>query len=137
VPIQAYDIITVGGGIAASAFASAMAQRGASVLILEQETRFRDRVRGEGTVPWGVAEAREPGLLELLCADCAHDVPFSERGRGRTTSGRQHLKVCRFLRSPSGDAGDATALPSPSCAFPEALMASANELQGNQSLVPI
>ena len=81
-PTQAYDIITVGGGIAASAFASAMAQRGASVLILEQETRFRDRVRGEGTVPWGVAEARELGLLELLRADCAHDVPFLEGGMG-------------------------------------------------------
>jgi menaquinone-9 beta-reductase len=82
VPIQAYDSITVGGGIAASAFARPMAQRGASVLILEQETRFRDRVRGEGTVPWGVAEARELGLLELLRADCAHDVPFLEGGSG-------------------------------------------------------
>jgi hypothetical protein len=55
VPTQAYDIIT-------------MSQRGARVLILEKETRFRDRVRGEGTVPWGDAEARELGLLELLRA---------------------------------------------------------------------
>ena len=67
-PTQAYDIITVGGGIAASAFASAMAQRGASVLILEQETRFRDRVRGEGTVPWGVAFAHQEMQETLLAA---------------------------------------------------------------------
>ena len=60
-PPQAYDIITVGGGIAASAFARAMCQRGARVLILEKEARFKDRVRGEGTVPWGVAEACEAG----------------------------------------------------------------------------
>jgi len=82
VPTQAYDIITVGGGIAASAFGRAMTQRGARVLILEKETRFRDRVRGEGTVPWGVAEARELGLLELLRAGCAHSVPFVEGGMG-------------------------------------------------------
>lgn len=81
-PTPVYDIITVGGGIAASAFARAMVQRGARVLILEKEIRFRDRVRGEGTVPWGVAEARELGLLELLRADCAHDVPFVEGGMG-------------------------------------------------------
>lgn len=81
-PTPVYDIITVGGGIAASAFARAMVQRGARVLILEKEIRFRDRVRGEGTVPWGVAEARELGLLELLRAGCAHDVPFVEGGMG-------------------------------------------------------
>jgi 2-polyprenyl-6-methoxyphenol hydroxylase-like FAD-dependent oxidoreductase len=59
-----------------------MVQHGARVLILEKETRFRDRVRGEGTVPWGVAEARELGLLEILRAGCAHDVPFVEGGMG-------------------------------------------------------
>ncbi len=81
-PTQDYDVITVGGGIAASAFARAMSQRGASVLILEKETCFRDRVRGEATVPWGVAEAHELGLLELLRANCAHNVPFVEGGMG-------------------------------------------------------
>ena len=42
-----YDLITVGGGMAASALAKCMAESGAKVLILEQETRFRDRIRGE------------------------------------------------------------------------------------------
>jgi flavin-dependent dehydrogenase len=52
-----YDLVTVGGGMGASAIARAMAGRGAKVLILEQEQRFHDRVRGEYICPWGVAEA--------------------------------------------------------------------------------
>jgi 2-polyprenyl-6-methoxyphenol hydroxylase-like FAD-dependent oxidoreductase len=82
VPTRTYDIITIGGGIAASALAKAMAERGAKVLVLEKEQRFKDRVRGEGIVPWGVAEARELGILELLRAACAHDVPLVEGGMG-------------------------------------------------------
>jgi flavin-dependent dehydrogenase len=41
-----FDIVTVGGGLGASAFAGAMARQGMHVLILEKETQFRDRVRG-------------------------------------------------------------------------------------------
>lgn len=81
-PAHSYDIVTVGGGIAASAFARAMAKRGANVLILEKELRFRDRVRGEGMVPWGLAEARELGIFELLREACGHDVPLVEGGMG-------------------------------------------------------
>ena len=43
----AYDIITVGGGLGGSSLARVMADHGARVLVLERETRFRDRVRGE------------------------------------------------------------------------------------------
>jgi 2-polyprenyl-6-methoxyphenol hydroxylase-like FAD-dependent oxidoreductase len=77
-----YDIITVGGGIAASSLAIAMAERGAKVLVLERETRFKDRVRGEGIVPWGVAEAKELGIFRLLREKCAHEVPHVEAGSG-------------------------------------------------------
>lgn len=59
-----------------------MAERGAKVLILEKEPRFRDRVRGEGLVPWGLAEARELGISELLRVACGHDVPLVEGGMG-------------------------------------------------------
>lgn len=115
-PTQAYDIITVGGGIAASAFARAMALRGAKVLVLEKETQFRDRVRGEGMVPWGVAEARELGLLELLRADCAHDVPFVDGSMGprdtRSTTpqavpclGFAHQEMQETLLAAAEDAG--------------------------------
>ena len=60
-----FDVVTVGGGMGASVLAIVMARSGARVLVLEKETKFRDRVRGEGLVPWGVAEARELGI-----ADC-------------------------------------------------------------------
>jgi 2-polyprenyl-6-methoxyphenol hydroxylase-like FAD-dependent oxidoreductase len=77
-----YDIITVGGGIAGSSLALAMAGRGAKVLVLEREKQFRDRVRGEALVPWGVAEASELGISDLLKERRAHDVPYVEGGSG-------------------------------------------------------
>jgi menaquinone-9 beta-reductase len=57
---QDYDLITVGGGLAGSALAIAMAKHGARVLVIEREEAFKDRVRGEGITPWGVAEAQAP-----------------------------------------------------------------------------
>ena len=79
---RSYDIITVGGGIAASTLARAMAGRGAKVLVLEREKQFKDRVRGEALVSWGVAEANELGICHLLKEKCAHDVPYVEAGTG-------------------------------------------------------
>jgi 2-polyprenyl-6-methoxyphenol hydroxylase-like FAD-dependent oxidoreductase len=77
-----YDLIIVGGGLAGASLAQAMASRGARVLVLERETRFRDRVRGEMMVPWGVAEARELGILDLLKKSCGHDIPYVDMGTG-------------------------------------------------------
>ena len=77
-----FDLITVGGGLGASALAISMAGRGARVLVLEKETQFRDRVRGEGLAPWGVAEARELGIADLLLKTCAKAVPWVEMGFG-------------------------------------------------------
>jgi len=73
---NAYDIITVGGGLGGSALAKAMAERGARVLVLERETRFRDRVRGEQVASWGVAEAVDLGIYDLLTGACAHELPW-------------------------------------------------------------
>ena len=81
-PAPTYDIITIGGGIAASSLAKAMAERGAKILVLDRETQFKDRVRGEAIVSWGVAEANELGVCQLLQEKCAHDVPFVEAGTG-------------------------------------------------------
>ena len=61
-----FDLVIVGGGLAGSAFATAMARTGARVLIVEREAVFRDRVRGEGMLPWGVTEARELGIYDRL-----------------------------------------------------------------------
>jgi flavin-dependent dehydrogenase len=55
-----YDVIVVGGGLAGVALAKVLAEHGAQVLVLERETHFRDRVRGESTHPWGVAEVETP-----------------------------------------------------------------------------
>lgn len=67
-----YDVITVGGGLAGSALAKSLAERGCRVLVLERETQFRDRVRGEQLHPWGVAEARSLGLYQRLAETCGH-----------------------------------------------------------------
>ena len=65
---MAYDLITIGGGLGGAGLAKVMAEAGARVLVLERETEFRDRVRGEGMHPWGVTEAKELGLYEPILA---------------------------------------------------------------------
>jgi 2-polyprenyl-6-methoxyphenol hydroxylase-like FAD-dependent oxidoreductase len=84
-----YDIITVGGGLGGSALAKAMAERGARVLVLEREKKFRDRVRGEQMSPWGVGEARELGIYELLRGTCGHEVRWWQTYLGGTALERQ------------------------------------------------
>ena len=69
-----YDIITVGGGLGGAALAKAMAEHGARVLVLERETHFKDRVRGEGMHAWGVPEAKALGIYELLRTTCGLEV---------------------------------------------------------------
>lgn len=70
--MPAYDIITVGGGLGGAALAKAMAERGYRVLVVERETQFKDRVRGEWLAPWGVAEAKELGIYDLLMQSCGY-----------------------------------------------------------------
>lgn len=69
-----YDLIVVGGGVAGSALAGAVAGTGAKVLVLEREMRFRDRVRGDMIYPWGVAEARRLGLVDNVLDSVGHVV---------------------------------------------------------------
>ena len=77
-----YDIVTIGGGLGGSALAKAMAELGNSVLVLERERQFKDRVRGEFLTPWGVAEARELGIYERVRDNCGIDAPITELGFG-------------------------------------------------------
>ena len=110
-----YDIITVGGGLGGAALATAMAEHGAKVLVLERETHFKDRVRGENLAPWGVAETQALGLYELLRTTCAHEAPWFAfsiglGARGATRSACDDAPtapVCHLL--PSGDARGALA----------------------------
>ncbi|MGC1955865.1 MAG: FAD-dependent monooxygenase [Gammaproteobacteria bacterium] len=71
-----YDLITIGGGLAGASLARAMAEKGARVLVLERVQHFKDRVRGEFMLPWGVAETRALGLHGLLADGCGHDIPW-------------------------------------------------------------
>src|SRR5271167_3222521 len=83
-----FDIITVGGGLGGSALAKVMAEGGARVLVVERETQFRDRVRGEYIEPWGIAEARKLGIDEMLRA-AGHEIPSLDTYIGAMPVGRR------------------------------------------------
>jgi 2-polyprenyl-6-methoxyphenol hydroxylase-like FAD-dependent oxidoreductase len=57
-----------------AALAKAMTEQGARVLVLERQTHFIDRVRGEGMHAWGVPEAKALGIYELLRTTCGLEV---------------------------------------------------------------
>lgn len=65
---HATDVVVVGGGIAGSALAAVLARRGLRVTLLERQRTYRDRVRGEYMVPWGVAEAQRLDLVDVFVA---------------------------------------------------------------------
>jgi hypothetical protein len=71
-----YDLITVGGGIGGATLAKVMAEAGYRVLVLERDTEFRDRVRGEVLVPWGCGEAATLGIYDLLRESCGHEIRY-------------------------------------------------------------
>jgi 2-polyprenyl-6-methoxyphenol hydroxylase-like FAD-dependent oxidoreductase len=92
-----YDIISIGGGLGGSALAKNMAEKGAKVLVLESETRFRDRIRGEVIVSWGVLEAQKLGIYEGMKAAGAREIDWEERTAGVSTE--INLPVERNLSS--------------------------------------
>jgi 2-polyprenyl-6-methoxyphenol hydroxylase-like FAD-dependent oxidoreductase len=63
---ESVDIVVVGGGIAGSALAAAMAADGYEVLVLEREVRYRDKTRGEVINCWGVSELIQLGLEQVI-----------------------------------------------------------------------
>ncbi len=87
VAVMAYDLIVVGGGIAGASLAQRMARSGARVLVLERETEFHDRIRGECLQPWGVGEARQLGVAETL-RSCANEM----RWVNQIVNGRHVMK---------------------------------------------
>lgn len=89
-----YDLIVVGGGLAGSALALAMAEEGAEVLVLEVETHFRDRVRGEWLAPWGVAEAKALRIYDRMLSAGAHELRYIS-GNGAEATDLQETTRCR------------------------------------------
>jgi menaquinone-9 beta-reductase len=66
------DVVIVGGGIAGSTLAMLLAREGLEVVVLERQLRYADRVRGENLHPWGVAEARDLGIYDVLLEAGGH-----------------------------------------------------------------
>ncbi|MBY8889355.1 FAD-dependent monooxygenase [Streptomyces sp. PTM05] len=62
------DAVVVGGGIAGSALAAALAGDGYDVVLLERQTVYRDKVRGEVINCWGVEELMQLGLEKCVLA---------------------------------------------------------------------
>jgi 2-polyprenyl-6-methoxyphenol hydroxylase-like FAD-dependent oxidoreductase len=69
------DVVVVGGGIGGAALAYALADEGLDVTVLEATAEYEDRVRGESMQPWGVKEAQELGLEQVLTGAGAHITP--------------------------------------------------------------
>jgi 2-polyprenyl-6-methoxyphenol hydroxylase-like FAD-dependent oxidoreductase len=61
-----FDVVIAGGGLAGSSLGGVLARSGLGVLVVEKESGFRDRIRGELTWPWGHHEALRAGLGEAL-----------------------------------------------------------------------
>jgi len=69
------DVVIVGGGIGGASLGAALARDGLDVVVVEASDRYEDRVRGESMMPWGVKEARELGVEDVLLAAGAHRAP--------------------------------------------------------------
>jgi 2-polyprenyl-6-methoxyphenol hydroxylase-like FAD-dependent oxidoreductase len=72
---DASDVVVVGGGIGGASLAFALARAGVGVRVLEASSEFADRVRGESMQAWGVKEARDLGVEQVLLDAGAHITP--------------------------------------------------------------
>ena len=96
-----YDIITIGGGLAGAALAKVMAEAGARVLVLEAEEQFKDRVRGEAMLSWGVAESKELGIYDTLIASGGHLLPYWNSYFGGKRTGHRDLTATTTVGNPA------------------------------------
>lgn len=102
-----YDVVIAGAGIGGSALATVLARAGLGVLVLEKETEYHDRVRGEWLAPWGVAETRRLGLYDTLLAAGGHHLAEHR------TYGAEHATPSSLAEVPL--AGMLPDIPGPLC----------------------
>lgn len=119
---MAADVVVVGGGIAGSSLAFALARSGVRVVVLEAAERFTDKVRGESIMPWGVAAAEQLGVADVLRDAGAQTSPCWVRyGEGLGEPSRipvgllvpgvpgalnlHHPTACQALLDAAGEAG--------------------------------
>ncbi len=77
------DVVIVGAGVAGGALATALVRHGIDTLLLEKSLVHQDRVRGEFMPPWGVEEARQLGVLDVVTAAGGHILPrYVQYGEG-------------------------------------------------------
>ena len=69
------DVVIIGGGIAGASLALVLARTGMSVTLVERETAFRDRIRGDSLFPWGAALAQDLGIHDLLTEGSSRPLP--------------------------------------------------------------
>jgi 2-polyprenyl-6-methoxyphenol hydroxylase-like FAD-dependent oxidoreductase len=69
------DVLIIGGGVAGSSLACVLAEDGLSVAVVERETVFRDKVKGEGLHPWGYREVKALSLEDQLFKAWAKELP--------------------------------------------------------------
>jgi 2-polyprenyl-6-methoxyphenol hydroxylase-like FAD-dependent oxidoreductase len=75
--MQQVDVAIVGAGIGGTALGGYLARHGLRVMIVERETEYSDRVRGEWMAPWGVAELQRLDLYDTFRAAGAHHISRS------------------------------------------------------------
>ena len=72
--MESADVVIVGGGIGSCSLGAKLANSGLNILVLERETEFYDRVRGEWMAPWGVRELMELDLYDLTMQAGGHHI---------------------------------------------------------------
>ena len=80
--------------------AKAMAEAGAQVLVLERELNFRDRVRGEAIMPWGVAEAGALGIRDTIASSGGHELPWWDSYQGSSRASHRDLLATTRAKAP-------------------------------------
>jgi 2-polyprenyl-6-methoxyphenol hydroxylase-like FAD-dependent oxidoreductase len=95
------DVVVVGGGIGGASLATALAQAGVGVTVLEATTEFPDRVRGECLQAWGVKEARALGVEATLLDAGAHVSPIWKQ-YGEGVGGETILPMASMVPEISG-----------------------------------